>query len=242
MKSGSNLKRIILKISGELFKGEDSSLNIPFIEEFARELVEAKNLGIELAVLVGGGNFFRGEKLSKEFALPQLMLDYAGTLSTVINGIILMSIFEKMGQNSRVLNAYKIGEFIEQYEPKHAISYLEGGDIVILTGGLGIPFITTDTATALRGIELGVDIVLKGTKVEGVYDADPMENPDAKFYRKISYEEVLRNKLGIMDLTAVTLCMKKRIPIRVFNFKERGNLIKILKGKDIGTFIGGEDE
>jgi len=230
-------KRVLLKISGEGLQGDNSyGISSEQIAEIADEIVIAKNAGAEIGLVVGGGNIFRGLSGAK-IGFDRASGDYMGMLATVINSLALQVILEKKGLQTRVLSAIEMNQLAETYIRRRAIRHLEKGRVIILAAGTGNPYFTTDTAAALRAIEIGADIVLKGTKVDGIYTADPVKNPSAKFIDEIGYNEVLENNLRMMDLTAVTLCAENKIPILVFNLFERGNLAKVLSGEKIGSII-----
>ncbi len=230
-------KRVLLKISGEGLQGDNSyGISSEQIAEIADEIVIAKNAGAEIGLVVGGGNIFRGLSGAK-IGFDRASGDYMGMLATVINSLALQVILEKKGLQTRVLSAIEMNQLAETYIRRRAIRHLEKGRVIILAAGTGNPYFTTDTAAALRAIEIGADIVLKGTKVDGIYTADPVKNPSAKFIDEIGYNEVLENNLRMMDLTAVTLCAENKIPILVFNLFERGNLAKVLSGAKIGSII-----
>lgn len=230
-------KRVLLKISGEGLQGDNSyGISSEQIAEIADEIVIAKKAGAEIGLVVGGGNIFRGLSGAK-IGFDRASGDYMGMLATVINSLALQVILEKKGLQTRVLSAIEMNQLAETYIRRRAIRHLEKGRVIILAAGTGNPYFTTDTAAALRAIEIGADIVLKGTKVDGIYTADPVKNPSAKFIDEIGYNEVLENNLRMMDLTAVTLCAENKIPILVFNLFERGNLAKVLSGAKIGSII-----
>lgn len=230
-------KRVLLKISGEGLQGEDSyGISSERIGEIAEEIVLAREAGAEIGLVVGGGNIFRGLSGAK-IGFDRASGDYMGMLATVINALALQVILEKKGLQTRVLSAIEMNQLAETYIRRRAIRHLEKGRVIILAAGTGNPYFTTDTAAALRAIEIGAEIVLKGTRVDGVYTADPETNSDAKFLETIDYNQVLENNLRIMDLTAVTLCAENRIPILVFNLFKRGNLAKVLSGDKIGSII-----
>lgn len=230
-------KRVLLKISGEGLQGENSyGISSERIREIAEEIILAKQAGAEIGLVVGGGNIFRGLS-GTQIGFDRVSGDYMGMLATVINALALQVILEKNGLQTRVLSAIEMNQLAEQYIRRRAIRHLEKGRVIILAAGTGNPYFTTDTAAALRAIEIGADIVLKGTKVDGVYSDDPVVNSDAKFLEKITYNEVLENNLRVMDLTAVTLCAENKIPILVFNLFKKGNLAKVLAGEKIGSII-----
>jgi len=228
-------KLIILKISGEIF-GDSSSLDTATLDRISEELIKA-NKQVEIALVIGGGNIWRGEEAHRLFGISKITAHYIGMIGTLINGLTLQSVLESKGGVARIMSAIGVDKIVEPYIRKRAIKHLEKGTIIIFTCGTGRPYFTTDTAAALIGIEIGADIVLKGTKVDGVYDVDPMKTRHAKKYDKISYSDVINRKLGIMDLTAVTLCSENKLPIIVFNVMENNSLEKIIMGEPKGTSI-----
>jgi len=230
-------KRVLLKISGEgLQGGNNYGISAEQIDEIGNEIVLAKQAGAEIGLVVGGGNIFRGLSGAK-IGFDRASGDYMGMLATVINALAMQVILEKKGLHTRVLSAIEMRQLAETYIRRRAIHHLEKGRVIILAAGTGNPYFTTDTAAALRAIEIGADIVLKGTKVDGIYSADPVKNPDAEFFEEIVYTDVLEKNLRIMDLTAVTLCAENKIPILVFNLFEKGNLARVLRGEKIGTLV-----
>jgi uridylate kinase len=230
--------RVLLKISGEGFCREASfGIEAPELENIARQCVEVAQMGVELAIVVGGGNFIRGATFAEDGNIPRATADYMGMLATVLNAVALQETMEKMGQPTRVQSAISIYSVCEPFIRRRAVRHLEKGRVLILAAGTGNPFFTTDTCAALRATEIGADVLLKATKVDGIYSADPKKNPNAKMLHNISYEHVLAEKLRVMDLTAITLCMERKIPLVVFNLKTQGNIIGVLRGEDIGTKI-----
>lgn len=228
-------KRIVLKISGEIF-GDGSSLNTATLDRISDELLKA-NKQVEIALVIGGGNIWRGEEAHRLFGISKIAAHYIGMIGTLINGLALQSVLESKGEVSRIMSAIGVEKIAEPYIRNRAIKQLEKGRIIIFTCGTGRPYFTTDTAAALIGIEIGADVILKGTKVDGVYDADPMKMKHAKKYDKLSYSDVINNKLGVMDLTAITLCAENKLPIIVFNVMENNSLEKIIMGEPKGTII-----
>jgi uridylate kinase len=230
--------RVLLKISGEGFCHEGSfGIEAPELENIARQCVEVAQMGVELAIVVGGGNFIRGATFAEDGNIPRATADYMGMLATVLNAVALQETMEKMGQPTRVQSAIGIYSVCEPFIRRRAIRHLEKGRVLILAAGTGNPFFTTDTCAALRATEIGADVLLKATKVDGIYSEDPKKNPDAKMLHNISYEYVLNHKLRVMDLTAITLCMERKIPLVVFNLKTQGNILGVLRGENIGTKI-----
>lgn len=238
--AGAIYKRIILKLSGEAFQGSyGDGIDQQALANITEEIKKAKELGVEIGIVVGGGNILRGQRASCKDEIDRLTADYIGMLATVINGLALKEGFEKIGVYANVLTAIQIEKFIEPYAPSRALKYLEEKKIVIFVGGTGNPYFTTDTAASLRALEIGADVLLKATNVDGVYTDDPIVNKNAKRYDVLRFMDVLRRQLKVMDLTAVSLCMENRLPIVVFNFNVKGNLKKVILGKKVGTTVRG---
>ncbi|MFA7677150.1 MAG: UMP kinase [Candidatus Omnitrophota bacterium] len=234
----SEYKKILLKLSGEAFLGELShGIDTSVCAHLARQIKEVVNLGVQTSLVVGGGNIFRGLSRSREFQMQRSVADYMGMLATVLNGLALQSALENEGVPTRVMTAIDMERIAEPYIRRRAMRHLEKSRVVIFVAGTGNPYFTTDTAAALRSVEIGVDVLLKGTKVNGVYSSDPMKDKDAKMFKEMTYMEVINKELKIMDTTAITLCMENKLPIKVFNFMEQGNLKKIVSGQNIGTVI-----
>ncbi len=232
-------KRIIFKISGEALMGEkDYGIDTGVIEELSQDIKEVHDLGVEVAVVVGGGNIFRGLTASAA-GMDRASADYMGMLATIINALAIQDTLEKLGVFTRVLSAIEMQEVAEPYIRRRAIRHLEKGRVVIFAAGTGNPYFTTDTAASLRAMEIHADVILKGTKVDGVYDSDPLKNKDARMFDTLSYIDVLKKNLKVMDSTAITLCMDNDLPIIVFNLKKRGNLRKIVLGEKVGTIVKG---
>jgi uridylate kinase len=230
--------RVLLKISGEGFCHAGSfGIEAPELENIARQCIEVAQMGVQLAIVVGGGNFIRGATFAEDGNIPRATADYMGMLATVINAVALQETMEKMGQPTRVQSAISIYSICEPFIRRRAVRHLEKGRVLILAAGTGNPFFTTDTCAALRATEIGADVVLKATKVDGIYSADPKKDPKAKLLSNISYEQVLSDKLRVMDLTAITLCMERKIPLVVFNLKTDGNVVRVVRGEKIGTRI-----
>ncbi|NLG11849.1 MAG: UMP kinase [Elusimicrobia bacterium] len=230
-------KRFILKLSGEALQGEAKfGINSQAIISIAKEIKEVWQLGCEIGVVLGAGNIYRGNTRDKTIIDP-VTADYMGMLATVINGLALQNTLEKLGLETRLQSAFDMKQFCELYVRRRAIRHLEKKRIVIFAGGTGNPYFTTDTAAALKAIEIGADIILKATKVDGIYSADPKLDPTAKKYRVLSYMDVLQKRLKIMDSSAISLCMENHIPIVVFNLFKKGNLKKIVLGKGIKTTV-----
>jgi uridylate kinase len=230
-------KRILLKLSGEALMGQQGlGIDPQVVQDVALSLKEVKDLGVEIGVVIGGGNIFRGLSASAR-GMDRVSADYMGMLATVINALALEDYLERNHVHTRVLTAIKMEQLAEPFIRRRAIRHLEKGRIVVFAGGTGNPYFTTDTAAALRAIEIKADAIIKGTKVDGVYDSDPAKNPDAKMFKQLSYIDVVRKRLKVMDSTAVTLCMENNLPIFVFNLKKKGNLKKLILGESIGTKV-----
>jgi len=230
-------KRVLLKLTEELFgDNKGKGINFSSFEKIAVQIVNIwKSTGVQLAIVVGGGNIFRGRERPKN--VDQAAADYMGMLATVINGMALQEILERLGTPTRMMTAFEINSVAEPYIRRRAIRHLEKGRIVIFTAGVGSPFFTTDSGAALRAVEIGCNVLLKATNVEGVYSDDPNTNSKSKLYKKLSYKEVLQKDLKVMDATAFALCMREKMPIIIFNIKNLKNLDKILEGKQIGTLV-----
>jgi uridylate kinase len=234
-------KRILLKISGEAMMGDQAyGVDPATVDYIAREIKEAVSMGIEVAIVIGGGNIFRGVEASVK-GIERASADYMGMLATVINALALQNYLEKYGIPTRVQSAIEMKELAEPYIRRKAIRHLEKGRTVIFAAGTGNPYFTTDTASSLRAMEIGADVILKATKVDGVYSSDPMKDPAAKKYDTVTYIDVLKKGLSIMDSTAISLCMDNNLPIVVFNLKGKGNIRKIIEGKKIGTLVWGNN-
>jgi uridylate kinase len=237
-KNTAAYSRVLLKISGEGFCREGSfGIEAPELESIARECSEIAQMGVELAIVVGGGNFIRGATFAEDGNIPRATADYMGMLATILNAVALQETMEKMGQPTRVQSAISVYSVCEPFIRRRAVRHLEKGRVLILAAGTGNPFFTTDTCAALRATEIGADVLLKATKVDGVYSADPKTHPSARLLNNITYEYVLSEKLRVMDLTAITLCMERKIPLVVFNLKTPGNVVRVVKGEDVGTKI-----
>ncbi|MDD3419535.1 MAG: UMP kinase [Candidatus Gastranaerophilales bacterium] len=241
--SGLKYKRVLLKLSGEALMGEeDFGISPDIINKIADEIKYLHDLGAELAIVVGGGNIFRGVKGSAKLGVDQASGDYVGMLATVMNASILQGVLRKKDVSCRVLSAITINEIAEPYIRFRAMRHLEKGRVVIFAAGTGNPFFTTDTAAALRASEIDAEMMLMAkNRVDGVYDSDPKENPNAKRYDFLTYDEILHKDLKVMDAAAISLCKNSNIPIAVFDFAAKGCIEKILKGEKIGTFVGGKD-
>lgn len=233
-------RRILLKISGEILAGKQGyGIDPTVVGNLARQVKSVVDRGLQVGIVIGGGNFFRG--LSMEAGgLDRVSGDYLGMLGTIMNSVAFQNALEGIGLDTRVLSAISIIQLAEPYIRRRAVRHLEKGRVVICAGGTGNPYFTTDTAAVLRGIEIGANLILKGTKVDGVFDDDPVTNPQAKKFHRLTYEEVIEKKLRVMDLTAITLCMENQLPIVVFNIQQDGNLLKVAIGDQIGTLVTGE--
>jgi len=230
-------KRILVKLSGEALQGDHLfGIAAEKLSQITQELMSARQLGVQIAVVVGGGNLIRGADLCAG-GLNRVSADQMGMLATVINGLALRDAMEEQSIPVTLMTAFQVPGFTDQYDRSKAKEYLQQGRIVIFSGGTGNPLVTTDSAAALRGIEINADIVLKATKVEGVFTDDPIKNPKAERYKQLSYEEVISKRLGVMDLTAILLCQDHSIPLRVFNMNKMGALERIMLGDDVGTLI-----
>ena len=235
--AGLAYKRILLKISGEALAGtQEYGLSAEVIGFIAGEVKEIQRLGVEIAMVVGGGNIFRGVEASAR-GMDRASADYMGMLATVINGLALQSALERMGVDTRVQTAIEMREVAEPFIRRRALRHLEKGRVVIFVGGTGNPYFTTDTAAALRAMEIGAEVVVKATKVDGVYTADPKTDPSAVKFDELSYIEVLSRRLKVMDSTAISLCMDNRLPIIVFNLRTSGNLRKAVLGEAVGSIV-----
>jgi uridylate kinase len=230
-------KRILLKLSGEALMGDDSyGINRAVVERIVAEIAEVTRLGVQVAVVIGGGNIFRG-MTSAEDGMDRATADYMGMLATVMNALALQDAMRRGGLISRVQSALRIDQVVEPYIRGKAIRYLEAGKIVIFAAGTGNPFFTTDTAAALRGMEMNVDIVLKATKVDGVYNCDPKQNANAIRYQKLSFDTAISQNLKVMDATALTLCRDQKLPLNVFSIFRAGALKRVVMGEDEGTLV-----
>ena len=231
--------RVLLKLSGEaLMGGEDYGIDPKVIQRLAHEIIEAQAAGAEIALVIGGGNIFRGAGLAAG-GMDRVTGDQMGMLATVINALAMQDALEKLGAKVRVMSALKINDVCEDYIRRRAIRHLEKGRITIFAAGTGNPFFTTDSGAALRAIEIGADLLLKATKVDGVYDADPKKNPDATRYERLTYDEVIGRDLQVMDTAAFALARDSDLPLRIFDMEQPGQLLRILKGEPIGTLVQG---
>ena len=230
-------RRILLKLSGEALMGrEDYGIDPEVIGRLAREIIEAQQAGVEVGLVIGGGNIFRGAGLAAG-GMDRVTGDHMGMLATVMNALAMQDALEKLGSKVRVMSALKINEVCEDFIRRRAIRHLEKGRIVLFAAGTGNPFFTTDSAAALRAVEVGADLLLKATKVDGVYDSDPKKNPDAHRYEQLGYEEVIARNLQVMDTAAIALCRDHEMPLRIYDMTKAGNLMRILRGEAVGTLV-----
>lgn len=235
--SAARYARILVKLSGEALMGDsDYGIDPLMLKRVAGELVEITGMGAQVAVVIGGGNIFRGAGLARA-GMDRVTADQMGMLATVMNSLAMQDAIESLGAYARVMSAIRINEVAEDYVRRRAIRHLEKGRIVIFAAGIGNPFFTTDTAASLRAIEIGAELLLKATKVNGVYSDDPMRNPDAQRYQRLSFDRVLDDRLAVMDATAIVLCRDNRLPLRVFNLSNSGDLPRVVRGEDVGTLV-----
>ena len=230
-------KRVLLKLSGEALMGSQSfGIDPVRLEQYTREIGKVKNAGVELAIVIGGGNIFRGVQAEKS-GMDRVQGDYMGMLATVINAMALQSSLEGAGHFTRLMSGIKIDAVCEQFIRRRAIRHLEKGRLVIFGAGTGNPYFTTDSAASLRAVEIEADVVLKGTRVDGIYSADPEKDPQAELFAELSYNMVIKKGLKVMDMTAFTLCKENKLPIIVFDMNKPGNLSKVIEGEKIGTLV-----
>ena len=235
--SSPAFRRILLKLSGEVLAGEQGfGIDPKKATELANEVKSIYEMGVSIGLIIGAGNIFRGLQASSK-GMDRVTGDYLGMLATIMNAISLQDALEKVGVETRTLSAITVSKIAEPYIRRRALRHMEKGRVVIIAGGTGNPYFTTDTAAALRATELHAEVLIKGTKVDGVYDKDPVVNSDAKRYKNISFNEVLSKNLRVMDLTAITLCKENALPIRVFSINNKGDLKRLLNGEDIGTTV-----
>jgi uridylate kinase len=232
-------KRVLLKLSGESLAEQDGGfgIDVEAIKYLAKEVLDGKNLGVEMAIVIGGGNIFRGATASN-LGMERVTGDYMGMLATIINALALQHALEDVGIQTRVQTAIEIPQVAETYIRRRAIRHLEKGRVVIFAAGTGNPYFTTDTAASLRAVEIGADVIFKATKVDGVYSADPMKDESAVKFSKLSYLEILKKGLQVMDSTSVSLCMDNKLPMIIFNVREKSSIKKVLTGEKIGTLVG----
>jgi len=237
--SKSIYKRVLLKLSGESLAEQDGGfgIDVDAIKNIANEVLDGKNLGVEMAIVIGGGNIFRGATASN-LGMERVTGDYMGMLATIINALALQHALEDVGIQTRVQTAIEIPQVAETYIRRRAIRHLEKDRVVIFAAGTGNPYFTTDTAASLRAVEIGADVIFKATKVDGVYSADPMKDDSAVKFNQLTYLEILKKGLQVMDSTSVSLCMDNKLPMIVFNVREKSNIKKVLMGEKIGTLVG----
>ncbi len=234
---GPACRRILLKLSGEALQGSaDAGIDPQVLTRVGAEIGEVRSLGVQVGVVVGGGNLFRGAALAQA-GMERTTGDYMGMLATVMNSLAMQDALERQGSPARVMSALRIAAVCEEYSRRRAVAHLENGDVVLFAAGTGNPFFTTDSAASLRAIEIGADLLLKATKVDGVYSADPAVDPEATRYARLGYQEVLDRRLAVMDQTAIVLCREHRMPLRVFNMTRPGGLVRIVRGEDLGTLV-----
>lgn len=230
-------KRILLKLSGEALMGEKNyGIDIDRVAQYAHDIKKVHSEGVEIAIVIGGGNIYRGLSAEKS-GMDRVQADYMGMLATVINSMALQDALEKVDIKTRLLTAIKMEQICEPFIRRRAVRHLEKGRVVIFGAGTGNPYFTTDTAASLRAIEINADVVLKGTRVDGIYSADPLKDPTATRFDELSFQDVYDRGLNVMDMTAFTLCQENKLPIIVFDMNKEGNLMKLTKGEDIGTLV-----
>ncbi|MCZ6475474.1 MAG: UMP kinase [Gammaproteobacteria bacterium] len=233
-------RRILLKLSGEALLGsQDYGIDPPVIRQVAIEIAEVLGLGVQIGLVIGGGNIFRGAGLA-EAGMDRVTGDHMGMLATVINALALQDALERQGAVARVMSALQINEVCEDYIRRRAVRHLEKGRAVIFAAGTGNPFFTTDTAASLRAIEIGAEVLIKATKVDGIYSADPLKEPDAVRYQALSFDQVLTDNLKVMDATAIVMCRENNLPLVVFNLNNAGDLIRLVKGETLGTAVSNQ--
>ncbi|HQW24271.1 MAG TPA: UMP kinase [Bacteroidia bacterium] len=231
-------KRVLLKLSGEALMGEkDFGIDHDRLRKYSEEIKSIVDEGVEVAVVIGGGNIFRGVGNDAGDVIDRVQGDYMGMLATVINSMALQSALERIGVRTRLQSAIKMEQICEPYIKRRAVRHLEKGRVVIFGAGTGNPYFTTDTAASLRAIEIGADVILKGTRVDGIYSSDPEKNKDAIRYETVTFDEVYEKGLKVMDLTAFTLCNENKVPIIVFDMNKSGNLLRVLEGESVGTLV-----
>lgn len=238
MKNKPAYKRVVLKLSGEALQGcQAHGIDSHILSSLASQILEVHSLGVQVALVLGGGNIFRGQSGTNVFKIERAVGDYMGMLATVINGLALQDAIEKKGIQTRVMTAIEMHQIAEPYIRRRAIRHLENGRIVIFVAGTGNPYFTTDTAAALRAMEINADVILKATKVDGVYTADPLKDKSAKKFTVLKYIDVLKKRLKVMDATAISLCMDNLLPIVIFDVKKEGNIKRIIMGEKLGTVV-----
>jgi len=236
--SAVKYRRVLLKLSGEALMGDlNFGIDPAMLNRLADDILALRELGVEVALVVGGGNIFRGQGLA-EAGMDRVTGDQMGMLATVMNGLAMQDVLEKRGLSVRVMSAISIHSVCEDYIRRRAIRHLEKGRVIVLVGGTGNPFFTTDSGASLRAIEIEADLLIKATKVDGVYDSDPMKNPKARRFDRLTYNAVLDQRLGVMDATAIVLCRDQAMPLMVVDINERGNLVRAVRGEPVGTLVG----
>lgn len=231
-------KRILLKLSGEaLMGGADYGIDPPVITRIADEIGQLNRMGVQIGIVIGGGNLFRGAGLAEAAGMDRVTADHMGMLATVMNALTLQDALERMGFYARVMSAIRINEVCEDYIRRRAVRHLEKGRVVIFAAGTGNPFFTTDSAASLRAIEINAEVMLKATKVDGVYSADPLKVPEAERYTLLTYDEALHRKLQVMDATAIVMCREYGMPLKVFNINRGGDLVRVVCGENVGTTV-----
>jgi uridylate kinase len=230
-------RRVLVKMSGEaLMGGEDYGIDSEMLKRIASEVRDVRELGVDIAIVIGGGNIFRGAGLARA-GMDRVTADHMGMLATVMNSLALQDALENLGLHTRVMSAIRINQVCEDFIRRRAVRHLEKGRAVIFAAGTGNPYFTTDTAASLRAIEIGAEVLLKATKVNGVYSQDPVENPRARRYTHLTFDKVLTDRLNVMDATSIVMCRDNNLPLRVFNLGNAGDLIRIVKGEDVGTLV-----
>ena len=230
-------KRILLKLSGEALMGDgESGIDTGILTRIAGEVLELRHLGVEVGMVIGGGNLFRGAGLAQA-GMDRVTADHMGMLATVMNALAMQDTLERLGVFTRVMSAIRINQVCEDYIRRRAIRHLEKGRVVIFAAGTGNPFFSTDSAASLRAVEISADVMLKGTKVDGIYSADPVKDATAVRYERLTYDEALARKLGVMDATAIVMCREHNLPVKVFNINRHGDLVRIVCGENVGTTV-----
>jgi uridylate kinase len=236
-KIAPQFRRVLVKMSGEaLMGGEDYGIDSEMLKRIASEVRDVRELGVDIAIVIGGGNIFRGAGLARA-GMDRVTADHMGMLATVMNSLALQDALENLGLHTRVMSAIRINQVCEDFIRRRAVRHLEKGRAVIFAAGTGNPYFTTDTAASLRAIEIGAELLLKATKVNGVYSEDPVGNPRARRYTHLTFDKVLTDRLNVMDATSIVMCRDNNLPLRVFNLGNAGNLIRIVKGEDVGTLV-----
>jgi uridylate kinase len=237
MNDKASCRRVLVKLSGEALLGNsDYGVDPAVLKRIAAELYDIIETGVQVAVVLGGGNIFRGAGLARA-GMDRVAADHMGMLATVMNSLAMQDALESLGMHARVMSAIRINEVCEDYIRRRAVRHLEKGRVVIFAAGTGNPFFTTDTAASLRAIEINAELLLKATKVNGVYSEDPMRNPNATRYTRLTFDRVLTDKLNVMDATAIVMCRDNRLPLRVFNLNNPGDLVRVVRGEDVGTLV-----